>query len=268
MEASPDGDKPNPVLRQIAKIWVNSAYGFWGLRCFDREGVKIEKVGETSWEKKMKENKLISVGTNGTYNISRFIEDVDIKEVNVGIASAITSYARMRLWKLTVDIIDKGGDVYYCDTDSIMCNINIKEYPDLIKEYQWDGTGNELGSLKNEAKKDEYFTKLYIGGKKLYALNTRDNKLQKSCKGFSFVEQDDKLYMKRDTGNGNYTLEPLSYETYKQQKIYGSQFTMICGRNRFVSENDSFNTYFARYNKKITNKVLPDGYGFVSPCMI
>lgn len=264
MEASPDGEKPNPVLRQIAKIWVNSAYGYWGLRCFDREGVKIEKVGETSWENKMKNNKLISVGTNGEYNISRFIEDVDIKEVNVGIAAAITSYARIRLWKLTCDIMKKGGDVYYCDTDSIMCNINIKEFPDLMKEYQWDGTGNELGSLKNEAKKNEYYTKLYIGGKKLYALNTRDNKLQKSCKGFSFVEQDDKLYMKQDG-----KLIPLSYETYKQQKIYGSQFTMICGRNRFVSENDSFNTYFARYNKRITNKVVnEEDYGFVEPISI
>jgi len=264
MEASPDGEKPNPVLRQIAKIWVNSAYGFWGLRCFDREGVKIEKVGETSWENKMKNNKLISVGTNGEYNISRFIEDVDIKEVNVGIASAITSYARIRLWQLTCDIMKKGGDVYYTDTDSIMCNVNIKEYPDLLKEYQWDGTGNELGSLKNEAKKDEYYTKLYIGGKKLYALNTRDNKLQKSCKGFSFIEQDDKLFMKQDG-----KLIPLSYETFKTQKIYGSQFTMICGRNRFVSENDSFNTYFSRSNKKITNKVVnEDDYGFVNPISI
>lgn len=249
----------NEVLRQTAKTWVNSAYGFWGLKCYDREGVKIEEEGSTTWQTKMTKNKLISVGKTGRYHISRFIEDVDIKEVNVAIASAITSYARCRLWDLTTDIINKGSSIYYMDTDSIMTSHCLEDDVELQKKYQWDGTGEELGSLKNEAKKNKYFTKLYIGGKKLYALTTRDNKLQKSCKGFSFIEEDDKLYMKV---NGE--KKELTYDHFKNQQIEGRQFTMGCGRNRFISEDDSFNTYFVSFTKTIKSKytsgtIMDDG---------
>jgi hypothetical protein len=42
------------------------------------------------------------------------------------------------------------GSVYYCDTDSIICDINLNDYPELKQEFQWEVNGTELGSLKNE----------------------------------------------------------------------------------------------------------------------
>lgn len=38
----------------------------------------------------------------------------------------------------------------YSDTDSIITDCCIKNYPDLMENYMWDGCGKELGSLKNE----------------------------------------------------------------------------------------------------------------------
>ncbi len=40
--------------------------------------------------------------------------------------------------------------MYYCDTDSIICDINLNDYPELKEEFEWVGNGTELGSLKNE----------------------------------------------------------------------------------------------------------------------
>jgi len=270
-DSSSKGAAPNPVLRQIAKIWVNSAYGYWGLKAFDREGCAIEHETSASWKMKYEKNKLISCGKIGDYYVSRFEEDIGIKELNVAIASAITAYARMRLWSLMKDIRAVGGKVYYNDTDSIMTNLCMKDYPELMKEYIPDGTGMELGSLKNEAEDlddadIEYFNRMYIGGKKLYCLEYVDKdgniQIKKSCKGFSFIINDDGLNIKTSDAEfnedgdkvSNELLEKLTYDHFKNEKIEGRQFTMVCGRSRFISETDNFNTYLTRYTKKITNK--------------
>jgi len=278
-DSSPNGCKPNPVLRQIAKIWVNSSYGFWGLRAFDREGCSIDK-NDNIWKMKYEQNKLVNCGKVGDYYVSRYVEDIDIKELNVALASAITSYARMRIWSLVKDIIRSGGDIYYLDTDSIMTNSNLEELSALdynkivdegegtifdanalMDEYVPDGDGSTLGSLKNEAHDVgcEYFDKLYVGGKKLYCLEYTDKdgktQIKKSCKGFSFIENDKKLYFNKPSEDKtHYIKTELTYDHFKNEEIVGRQFIMVCGRSRFVSETDNFNTYFSYNTKKIVNK--------------
>ena len=78
-------------------------------------------------------------------------KDLEMKDFNVSVGAAITSYARMKLWSLMHDIEEKGFKVYYCDTDSVITNCCLADHEDLMKEYCWDGTGDALGSLKNEA---------------------------------------------------------------------------------------------------------------------
>ena len=39
----------------------------------------------------------------------------------------------------------------YSDTDSIITDCNLRQYPDLMERFMWDGCGKELGALKNEA---------------------------------------------------------------------------------------------------------------------
>ena len=50
---------------------------------------------------------------------------------NVAIGSAITSYARMELFKLMKAVKDAGGKLYYSDTDSIICNLDLTKYPEI-----------------------------------------------------------------------------------------------------------------------------------------
>ena len=38
-----------------------------------------------------------------------------------------------------------------CDTDSVITDAKLNDYPDLMEEFMWDGCGDALGSLKNEA---------------------------------------------------------------------------------------------------------------------
>ena len=35
-----------------------------------------------------------------------------------------------------------------CDTDSVITDAKLNDYPDLMEEFMWDGCGDALGSLK------------------------------------------------------------------------------------------------------------------------
>ena len=102
----------------------------------------------------MARNALIEEADHGRYTVLRVVEDMDLKDYNVGVAAAITSYARMRLWRLMDAIIQRGGRIFSCDTDSITTNLDLSKHPDLLDEFipdwQTDSPGAELGSLKCE----------------------------------------------------------------------------------------------------------------------
>ena len=142
------------ALAKVFKIVLNSGYGFWGLRTRDRDGIQVYSKGDDAADfyKYLDEGKLVSYGEHEQYTILRMLKDLPTTDFNVGVASAITSWARMRLWSLIKDIEAKPGcEVVMCDTDSVVTTCKLNDYPDLMDEYMWDGCGEELGSLKNEA---------------------------------------------------------------------------------------------------------------------
>ena len=61
--------------------------------------------------------------------------------------------------------IKKVGNILYCDTDSCISDVDMTEYPEMMKEFCWDGykdpstAGDDLGSMKNECveKLEKYF---------------------------------------------------------------------------------------------------------------
>ena len=61
-------------------------------------------------------------------------------DVSIAIASAVTSYARIHITKIKLDIVNKGDKIYYSDTDSIVTNKPLN--PDL--------EGKEIGLFKLE----------------------------------------------------------------------------------------------------------------------
>lgn len=204
----------NKAVKQCWKIILNSLYGFWGLRTQDREGVALHHNSDNAWVEHFHKGNLYNILEKDNYTICNIKRDLDVKTFNVAIASAITSYSRTYLYDLMTDIQEKGGKMYYCDTDSIMTNLDISKHKDLMKSYMWDGIndlsegGGALGALKNEAdeefedagidvkeqiKKDNgliHFDKLILGGLKYYALKRGDIEICK-CKGYS--KKDKKL---------------------------------------------------------------------------
>ena len=169
-------------------------------------------------------DKLINIMEHGDYTFSRVLKDLDVKDFNVGVAASISSYARLKLHKLLTSIRKAGGEIYYCDTDSVICNINLNDYPEIKKQFQWDGNGVELGSLKNEA--DDYMEKLV------------------KAEGLS-PEETEKLYnqlLKEE--NGNFFWDSCiitgckQYALQKKIKILGVEKTIEIVKLKGYSQND------------------------------
>jgi hypothetical protein len=143
----------NNAIAQVYKIIANSLYGCMGLRANDRESIVFGNKEDINCRELLEQGRLINRCEipDSPYTTLTVSKDLEMKDYNVAIASAITAYGRMRLWHL-IDTIEKAGlEVMYCDTDSVITNCDITKHPNIMKEFCWDGTGEALGSLKNEA---------------------------------------------------------------------------------------------------------------------
>jgi hypothetical protein len=85
-------------------------------------------------------------------------KDLPIEDINVSIAAATTSYSRVRIWKLMDAIKQRGGEVFMCDTDSVITDCDLSKHiglmAEFIPDYKSDDPGAELGSLKCECSDD------------------------------------------------------------------------------------------------------------------
>ena len=135
------------------KIVANSTYGFFGFNPH-KETIKLFQSGDVPIYDYLSRGALLEEADHGAYTSLRVEEKVELKDYNVAIAAAVTSWARMFLWRLMDDIDRLGGSVYSCDTDSITTNLDFSKHPDLMKkyifDYKSDNPGGALGSLKCE----------------------------------------------------------------------------------------------------------------------
>jgi len=89
---------------------------------------------------------------------------------SIPISAAVTAYGRIHISKVKLDIINRGGKIYYSDTDSIVTNLKLPQ--ELISP-------TEIGKLKVEANIKEG---IFISGK-TYAFITDGNKFVNKAKG-------------------------------------------------------------------------------------
>lgn len=189
----------NDALCKVWKIVINSMYGFFGLRTENRDGIEIATDKFSKWLLYMAQGKLKDMQVHGKYIVCRAEKDIHVFDHNVAVAAAISSYSRLQLYKLIYAIENQNGKVYYCDTDSVITNLNINDHPTIKQEFMKDNDGEAMGMLKNEihdkikkvnkthAKKvpeQDYFDEALILAPKMYFLRTKSGVTSQACKGF------------------------------------------------------------------------------------
>lgn len=148
------GDLDN---ENFAKLMLNSPYGRFGTNPDNFEDYQIYDSGDhpgDGWE--------LAVDLTDDYNKQLFKRPSARKiYFNVATAASITGWQRANLWRA----ICASEAPIYCDTDSLIC-----------KSYNGE-MGKALGQWKLEAN----VKTAYIGGKKIYALETYEDCQCKSC---------------------------------------------------------------------------------------
>lgn len=121
----------NESLRSFAKLVMNVGYGYTGMSRDD----KAELLGIEDLDK-VEEGKLLSINEELGFIEAR--SDINAEYIQVQVASYVTSYARLVLLDALREA-DKVGEVYYCDTDSIVTDTPLPpELIDPTKLGAWD----------------------------------------------------------------------------------------------------------------------------------
>lgn len=184
------------ALAQCYKIVANSGYGFWGLNARGdnnegRDGMEILKCDDDSFWDLMDKGYVSNMDNVGKYTLVRTSKPMPVKDFNVAIAAAICSEARIKLHKYMIAIRKFGGNLLYADTDSCICDLDITKYPEIMEEFCWDGNGDDLGSMKNEAveKLEGYFKKKVM----------KDNPTYDECVDKSKIKEAVKSHMRKQS---------------------------------------------------------------------
>lgn len=126
--------KMGGVYKQIGKNNNNSLYGRFGM---NKKLLKEEIYEEGKKYEIIKYKGGIKFGCNYEEN----------KLTNVGIASIITSKARIKLYKGFMEVQKEGGRVLYCDTDSIIAAFDKRNYKNKLDkkfgEVMFDSSDNK-----------------------------------------------------------------------------------------------------------------------------
>lgn len=190
-------DAPTSTERRVAKITVNSLYGVWGMRRL-RDALEVISVEDAAQAEQLAG--AITEGrfshmflSNGAF-VGRTMAFADSNSIVPSIAAAVTAYARTTLHKLMHKIRKHGGKLLYCDTDSVITNLNVLEHPDFQSMM-----GKHLGGLTNELDgwPNGRATSFVALGPKMYGLASDEGtrKTKTAHKGFKSVGYDDMLRM-------------------------------------------------------------------------
>ena len=184
--------KKNAVgsLRFIAKMHLNQLYGYFGRRktlietrnVYNKDLINYYGSYTIFSEIKINENiTTILMSSNLDYSLlNELKQETNLELVSgfrkvkshVGIASAVTSYARIEMMELKMLLIKLGIKLYYTDTDSFFVD---KELPNYL-------IGNELGQLKDELK-GKLIKKGYFLGIKKYGYIDENNEVHSIFSG-------------------------------------------------------------------------------------
>lgn len=158
---------------KYAKLMLNSLYGKFG-----EKGVRLQQVFKEILDI-MNHDNIVEVKGERVIDNLGMINIVKSSESAFSyfqIASYITSLARMWLFKRWNEIVNLGGIVYYCDTDSNFFSLSNEKLKDLT-------FGSNLGDWELN---NEIFNNFYILAPKTYVAYDNDKTINKiACKGIN-----------------------------------------------------------------------------------
>lgn len=141
----------NAGLEAVVKILLNASYGKFGMKT-TRKKIYIYSDPD-------KPDNAVPAAGGPEALVWYAEEEVDAPYIMPQVSAWVTSMSRMRLMKYMLDVLALGGNVYYCDTDSVIADVTL---PSSAK----------LGELKDEI--PEFSGQLYgeFLGPKMYILKS------------------------------------------------------------------------------------------------
>jgi DNA polymerase type B, organellar and viral len=263
------------AMRLIAKMHLNTLYGYFGRRKTLIETKNVYKkdlnyfYGNYTIFSEIEINKDIStllMSSNLDYDLINDIKmDTNLNltsnfrkvKSHVGIAAAVTSYARIEMIELKMLLIKLGINLYYTDTDSIFVD---KELPNYL-------VGKELGQLKDELNGGIIKKAYFLGIKKYGYLDSDDkthsifsgvernsltwNEIEQIAKGFTLVKTSPiRFFKKFDNLNiviKNQLKTSIIFNPRKQ--LFNNKYLPIIINIRFI-------TKIHYYLKMIKNRII------------
>jgi hypothetical protein len=144
-------------LALLSKLMMNSLYGKFGMN-EDRREIMVLGPNESAPEGATFPR--LEDGEDDVTSKVCYVEKrVSPPYIIPQISAQITALARVRLWSCMADVLRRGGKLYYCDTDSLITDLDNLH------------TSSELGELKNEYPGETLTVELV--GPKMYVLEKR-----------------------------------------------------------------------------------------------
>jgi hypothetical protein len=203
----------------VSKLLMNSLYGKFGQR---REKQQIIMFPTSTIG-------LEPVDFMGDLPIYSKKVESQAKHILPAIASFVTSYARIHLYEKGFEAAKaKGGNIYYCDTDSIITDVKLN-------------IGTNLGDLTDEL--PEGIEEGIFLLPKMYGIKTTKGEYVK-CKGFPRKMFDYNIYKKA------YTTGDMTAFNYSKDSI-AAPFESMRRNKTFVSMIKRSRSVIQRYDKRI-----------------
>ena len=122
-QATKDG---NMALREFSKLMNNTSYGWTAMK---RQQLSLDDI--KNYEKHRNKGKLITI--NKELGYCQYEDRARSESIQVQVGAYVTSYARLILLEGLRRQAEK-GEIYYCDTDSIVCEAEMdSQFVDDVK---------------------------------------------------------------------------------------------------------------------------------------
>lgn len=253
----PDKVKLDPVMRALAKLFLNSLWGKWAQKPAKECHTTVYGTQQffqlwNDWTVE-KESCLFRDISPGVFKVSYKRKDPFINPVphgNIWLAAAVTAWARITLHKQMIRIGPER--LIYCDTDSVI--------------FLWPKNGEKLSGIGLGHWTDEYpkniILKVYALAPKLYALTLGDSNSSNTYESFRTkgvqmtLENQDKMSFSN--------ILPLIERTLVDKQT--SHDIEVANFSIFTNATNNqlpFGQLFSRYNKKkvrviITKRVIQE----------